>query len=103
MLENCRSVCELPCSENHGDHANQRHIKYDERNGAEYNISTSYIISCVHDNISFEMVVDINRGTLPADCWSEPIYFNPSYFRPSFDFNYTLGYQSIHGFVTILH
>ena len=87
MLENCRSVCELPFSENHGDHANQRHIKYDERNGAEYDWSTPSIISCVHDNISFGMAVDVNRGTLLADGWSGPVCFNSSYFRSSFDFN----------------
>ena len=87
MLENYRSVCKIPFNEDHGDHANHRDIKYDERIGAEYNRSTSSIISCVHDNISFEMVVDVNRGTLPNYCWSEPICFNSSYFRSSFDYD----------------
>ena len=61
-LENCRSVCKIPFNEDLADHANSRNVKYDERIGAEYNISTSYIISCVHDNISFEMVVEINSN-----------------------------------------
>ena len=87
MLDNRRSICKISFNEDHGDHANHRDIKYDERIGAEYNRSTSSIISCVHDNISFEMVVDVNRGTLPADLWSEPICFNSFYFHVSFDFN----------------